>query len=249
MLLRVAALATAALCLCRAQSSSGRPQFEWEGDVGEYCTIRIHGNQVQATEADGGAAAHQRYRFSSRLPDTNQTLRLRMLHGRGIARFLSQPSLANDYTAVIRIDDPQPGSSHYAIALEWAESPYDQPNAPRRAKATPPNNGQALPADHGASWSGNVTGTVLVSIRGSSSYSQVLSGNLTAEHADVAQAVPRRVDLKFTIRKVNGGGEVRLVEPPSEANGYTLSFEVRNGQSTDTAYAVDIGWRPQVEPR
>ncbi|HZU23965.1 MAG TPA: hypothetical protein VFA04_00500 [Bryobacteraceae bacterium] len=249
MQVRFAALAAAALVLRAGDSPGGaRPQFFWEGDVTDSCIIKVHANQVQATEADGSAARHQHYHFSVKLPDTNQNLRLQTLHGRGVVRFLSQPSLTNDYTAVIRIDDPQPGSSHYSISLEWAESSYDQPNAPRSAKTAPANE-DTVAADHAASWSGHVTGTVRVSIRGGSSYSQVVSGELTGEHADVAEPVPHRAGLKFTVKKVSGGGEVQVVEAPSESNGYTLTFEVRNGKATDSDYAVDIGWAPQVAPR
>lgn len=247
MLLRLAALAV----FCAALSAAQSPQFVWEGDVSDYCILRVHENQVIATDADGSPAPHQRYHFRAKLPDTNQTLRLQLLRGRGVVRFLSQPTLANNYTATVRIDDPQPGSSHYSIALSWTESPYDQPNEPRRKPKTgaPEPPAPATPADHGATWSGHVEGTVRVSIRGSSSYSQIVSGELRGEHADVLQPVPHRADLKYTVRKTAGGGSVQLIESPSDANGWTLTFEIRNGDSRDTEYAVDISWSPYPAPR
>src|SRR5579884_390529 len=104
------ALAAFAAALCAGQSSGEQPQFLWEGDVADFCILTIHGTAVQSREADGTPASHERHRFRAKLPDTNQTLSLQMLHGRGVARFLSQPTLNNGYTAVIRIDDPQPGS-------------------------------------------------------------------------------------------------------------------------------------------
>ena len=247
------ALAAFAAALCAGQSSGEQPQFLWEGDVADFCILTIHGTAVQSREADGTPASHERHRFRAKLPDTNQTLSLQMLHGRGVARFLSQPTLNNGYTAVIRIDDPQPGSSHYTVALHWQESPYNQAGDVRRQKTKPAEaaccDAEAFETQHGASWSGHVDGTVRVSMRGSSSYSEIISGHLSGEHADVLRPLPRQAGLRYTITKVSGGGDVQLIEPPAEANGYTLTFEVRDGQSTRQDYQVNIGWAPQPAAR
>jgi hypothetical protein len=252
--LRLTTLAVLFLALCLADPAGAPPQFTWEGDVNEFCILKVRRGQAQALEADGSLSPHQHFRFRTKLPDTNQTLRLQMLHGRGVVRFLTQPNLNNDYTATLRIDDPQPGPSHYSIALSWQESSYDEPN-PRKAGrkdesgTARPASSEAMPAQQAVSWAGHVEGTVRVSVRGTSSYSQIVSGELRGEQASILQPLPHRADLKYRVTKVSGGGQVQLIESPSEANGYTLTFEIRNGESPDTEYAVDVGWSSQPAAR
>jgi hypothetical protein len=47
------------------------------------------------------------------LPDRDVTLRIVKREGRGNITILQQPSSGNNYTGVIRIDDPDEGYGHY----------------------------------------------------------------------------------------------------------------------------------------
>ncbi len=252
--MRLALLVLAPFLLQAQQSTGDRPQLTWEGEVNDSCTLTIRGSVVQATGDEGQPVSKQHHRFRAKLPEESQSLHVQVLEGRGTVRVTAQPSLENNYTATIRIDDPQAGSAHYAIAVRWDVSPYDEAMQMHKSKkaiaaadkadaacCTP----SAPPNSHPISWSGHVDGTVRVTIRGGSSYSQIVAGDLTEERSELTTPLPHRADLKYEVTKKQGGGEVQLVESPSAANGYALTFEVRNGQSTSSDYAVEISWAPQ----
>src|SRR5437660_6575150 len=86
------------------QHAGTHPDFSWQGDVQDVCVLKVHQDQVEATDGEGNPIPHARYKFWSKLPDTNQTLSVEVLQGRGAVRFLSQPNLENEYTATIRIE-------------------------------------------------------------------------------------------------------------------------------------------------
>jgi len=244
-------LATYLLALAANAANSSRPQFLWEGDVEDSAVLILHKEQALLKPGEGIPVRNPKYRFYSKLPDHTQLVRVEVMRGRGTVRVVSQPRLDNDYSATIRIEDPQPGPSHYAIAVRWEVSPYDEPAEKRTSKKNKKDKNEPAccdpeqtPVVNAIGWTGHVDGAVRVTILGSSSSSQVLSGNLTNEYPRVDRPLPRRGDLKYTVSKVSGGGEVALIESPSPANGYVLVFEVRNNGSQDRDYAVSIGWGP-----
>jgi len=247
----------AALLLATAAFAADqpRPNLVWEGDVDDSAVLMIRNEQVVLRPGEGLPVRNPRYHFASKLPDRTQLVHVEVLRGRGQVRLLSNPQLDNDYTAVVRIDDPQPGSFHYALAVRWEVSPYDEPSAKRHSKKKDKDKDKDEPAccdpdqtpvANAIGWTGHVNGTVRVTFIGTSSASEIVSGNLTNEYPRIDRAVPHRDDLKYTIRKVSGGGDVALVEPPSAANGYALVFEIRNGQSADQDYGVEVGWGPST---
>ncbi len=64
----------------------------------------------------------QQFHFSDALPDTGQKVRVEVLEGRGYVHVIDQPSVENHYTLAVAIEDRQPGSAFYSIALYWDTS-------------------------------------------------------------------------------------------------------------------------------
>jgi hypothetical protein len=92
-------------------------------------------------------------------------------------------------------------------------------------------------------WSGRVNGTIRVTVRDSSTLSQVVSGEpIRNEQTIFDYALPHRAGLSTTIRKLQGRGTVAIVESPSEQNGFSLVFEVRDPGPGADDYMVELDW-------
>ena len=351
-------LLPALLALLSASGQSpdnARPQFAWQGDVDGAVTLylRAGADKPQVETRQGAPPEHQRYRLFDPLPDTNQPVRLHVLEGRGSVRITQQPTLDNNYTVAVTIEDRQDGVGHYSLALYWDASdarrmyrrwrdqgwqgdgiaPGKRPaeetgrltwrghvdedvviecrgsscssltqkglpvdhvrfrfTAPLPGREAPVSledsrdndnvrlteqpsaaNGWAarvritdgcggarlcgftlswplragvaddrqLPASPGARWWGRVTGTVRVTLRGSSA---LTDGSVAGQETSFSVAVPHRSDLPYSIRKIQGAGEARIVETPSEKNGYSLVFEIANGPGAPDDYVIEALW-------
>jgi len=349
MTLRILALLALSSAVYAASAES--PQFLWEGDVDQTASLFIRGDQLRVNTSRGGAVEHQRWRFFAPLADSHRDVRLEARAGRGSVRITQQPTLADNYTATVQIDDPQDGRGHYSLALYW-EADADQTrrwhqrgwqgdsNLPKYKEETgkltwhghvegdatiecsasscrsethggmpvsherahftrplpksevavsldsenpdirileqprrsngyttrvgiseecggntncsftlswrEPDSSEALErreATRGLVWSARVSGTVRVMVRDSSTISEVLSGGPTAkELALFDRPLPHEPGLSPVIRKLQGRGDVAIVETPSEKNSYTLLFEVRDPGPGADDYAVELDW-------
>lgn len=152
-ILRIVALA--AVCLAMAvpavaQGGPGGPgpgpgpdqaqaSAAWSGDVDQAATVYFHGTRSWVDNVRGKAVANIVSDFNGRLPIHHRVdVHLEDVHGRGDVRITQQPTADNNYTAAVRVRDPQPGSGHYHFRLVWNDNGND--NAP--------NNGNGPDNDH-----------------------------------------------------------------------------------------------------
>jgi len=206
-----------------------RPQFVWQGPVGGTMLLSLHGkNLTSAYEGepvkDGG-----KFRFFDRLPETQQTVRVEVLKGRGYVHVLDQPSIENHYTLAVSIEDRQPGSSFYSIALYWDASGnlFEQ---------------GAEKTDHVA-WKGRVDGAVVVSCHQQSCVSSVEQGAPVAdEHFKFSRPLPDR-DSDVRLEDPEGRGEVRLIEQPRQRNNYTARVSIHDPQGGAGEYSFTLVWK------
>ena len=98
-------------------NAQGRRDISWRGDVDDTVIVYFHGDRVR-TETVTGDGPRNVSTFG-RLPDRPVTVFLSEREGRGRTRIIQQPSAENDYTAAVRIKDPQGGRSHYEFRLSW----------------------------------------------------------------------------------------------------------------------------------
>jgi hypothetical protein len=88
--------------------------LHWTGDVDKTVVVRWRGDRAMLQNVDGDVARNVRADVAgSGLPDRDVTLRIVQREGRGTVVIEQQPSSGNNYTAVIRINDPDPGYGHY----------------------------------------------------------------------------------------------------------------------------------------
>ena len=94
--------------------------LRWSGLVDGVAEIRIQGGRVDAISPRGDVLRSVRYNVvGSSLPRRDVRLELGRSEGRGAVRIAQQPSVWNQYTAVIRIDDSASGYGSYAFDVRW----------------------------------------------------------------------------------------------------------------------------------
>src|ERR1700685_1914186 len=103
-------------------SAQDRPQFVWQGQVDGTAILHLAGKRLAVQIKDGAPVERQKFHFSDALPPSGQAVRVQELEGRGYVHVIDQPSIENQYTLAVAIEDPQPGSSFYSIALYWDAS-------------------------------------------------------------------------------------------------------------------------------
>ena len=98
----------------------------WRGDVDDTTLIYFHGDEVRTRDVSGKGSTRTSTEVFDRLPRGAIRVFLTDHDGRGQVRVVQQPTPDNDFTAAVRISDPQPGRGHYEVALTWAPlpSPY-----------------------------------------------------------------------------------------------------------------------------
>lgn len=209
-----------------------RPQFVWQGQVDGTAILRLAGKRLSVEIQEGAPVEREKYHFSDALPQTKQKVRMEVLEGRGSVRVIDQPSIENSYSLAVAIEDRQPGSSFYSIALYWDTSSNAFEHYERTDSVT---------------WSGRVDEQAIVSCRKRSCVSSTENG---AEHgAPVAEErfkftrpMPGS-DVEVRLEDAEGRGEVRLIEQPSQANDYTARVAIRDPLAGSSDYSFTLVWK------
>jgi hypothetical protein len=88
--------------------------LHWTGDVDKTAVIRWRGDRAMLQDVAGDVAKNVRADVAGAgLPARDVNLRIVQREGRGNIIIEQQPSSGNNYTAVIRVNDPDPGYGHY----------------------------------------------------------------------------------------------------------------------------------------
>ncbi len=96
--------------------------FRWQGRVDGSDYVRIRGNAVTIQHVAARNVADASYDLPSPLPRNPVNIQLNKLRGRGRVELVEQPSAANNYTAVVLIQDAQSGDDFYEFELSWSTS-------------------------------------------------------------------------------------------------------------------------------
>lgn len=100
---------------------AGRTVLEWSGYVDDGLEIWIRDGRVIHRTLSGKGERDVRADLSpAGLPNEEAELRVVTRTGRGDVVVVQQPSRRNDYTAVIRVRDPQPSYGYYDFTLTRA---------------------------------------------------------------------------------------------------------------------------------
>jgi hypothetical protein len=98
----------------------GSGMLRWSGRVDDLVELRINGRRVEAVTRSGRRVEDVNSTVRGNgLPDRDLTISVDRHSGRGNVQVVQQPSAWNNYTAVIRIYDPQGGASFYDLSAYW----------------------------------------------------------------------------------------------------------------------------------
>jgi hypothetical protein len=115
--LACAVVATCALAVPAFADDSH--SISWSGQVDDTVIVRIHADRVRTSAIHGAAPVNVTTNVYDPLPDAPAHVWLSQVHGRGTVRLVQEPSFENNYTAVIRLKDPQKGPEYYSFVLKW----------------------------------------------------------------------------------------------------------------------------------
>src|ERR1035438_6298331 len=190
-----------------------RVQFVWQGEVDGIDILYLHADHLTVQIKEGAPIVRQQYHFYDRLPESHQDARLEVREGRGFVHIIDQPRIENQYTLAVSIEDRQPGSSFYSIALYWdASNQAFERGAGRTDKLA---------------WSGRVDEEAIISCQNKTCTSNSDHGAPVAnEHFKFSRPLPHR-DVEVTLDDHEGRGDIRLVEQPRERNNYTARVSDR----------------------
>ena len=93
--------------------------LHWSGDVDDTVVITIHGSSVVPHTVSGHDTQHINVDASGSLPQAPARVVLGEWGGRGDIVVFQQPRPRTDFTAIVRIHDPQSGYGHYHFTLRW----------------------------------------------------------------------------------------------------------------------------------
>jgi hypothetical protein len=208
--------------------AQNRPQFVWQGQVDGIVILHLRDNRLDVQLQEGSPVERQRFQFHDRLPEIRQDARLEIQEGRGYAHIVDQPRLENHYSLAVAIEDRQPGSSLYSIAIYWDALSGLFEHSPGRSDRI--------------AWSGRVDQEAVISCRDKGCFTETVNGAPVAdEHFKFSRPLPNH-DVEVRLEQTEGRGEIRLVEQPSERNQYTARVSIRDPQSGAGEYSFLLVW-------
>jgi hypothetical protein len=208
--------------------------FLWEGRVDGADQVVIRGKSAQIEHLQSQLPDNVQFKFRKVLPQREQTVSLEIFKARGEVRILEQPSRQNGYSVKVLVDDSDDsGASVYQFGLRWegggrSDAGPDAGRGPARAGVI--------------RWRGRVDGRDRLHIQGKI---------LTVEHLDAnpirdmtttfTDPLPDRA-VTATINKLEGRGDVVIIQQPSRENGFTLVVEISDPKSGASTYEFEIIW-------
>ena len=94
-------------------------QLRWSGNVDDRATVTLHGRDVRTDTNSGKSVENVSSQIFGRLPTDHPVFVSLDKRGRGMVRVVQQPRPFNNFTTVVRIHDPQPGTGQYRFTLNW----------------------------------------------------------------------------------------------------------------------------------
>ena len=95
------------------------PSLQWSGHVDDTVNIYFRGTHSWIKVLSGAPSYDAVYQFNKPLPQNFVKVNLYRGSGRGNVYTFQQPNPGNNFTAGVRIEDPQPGRGYYSFSLRW----------------------------------------------------------------------------------------------------------------------------------
>lgn len=229
--------------LTTVTGAAAKERFQWKGRVDGADDILIRGRSVRVDHLGAKPIQYQDYRFSAYLPARAVEVELHPIEGRGTLRLLEQPSKRNDYTVVVRIEDDRGGASDYEFEIVWDEDDgwgndwgNDGSNDVRWNDDYDGNDGVFR-------WKGRVDIGAEIEIRGGGYTVTDLGGQgVREDRVEFESSLPER-DVPVSLRKLDGRGDVELIQAPDAKNGYTAIIRIEDDKRGADNYELELRWR------
>jgi len=212
-------------------AAQDHPQFVWQGQVDGTAILRLAGKHLSVKTQGGSPVEREKFHFSDALPESQQNARLEVRQGRGYVHVLEQPAIDNHYTLAVAIEDRQPGSSFYSLALYWdtSNNPFEKAEKTDRL-----------------SWAGRVEEAAVISCHERTCVASAEPGAApTAGASDArfkfSRALPDR-DVEVRLEDPDGRGEIRVTEQPSQRNHYTARVAIHDPLPGSGEYSFVLVW-------
>jgi|GEM_PF-1599724 len=222
-------------------AGEGYVELEIDG-VDDVVDVRIAGNSAELSVIRGRNPVGSQVVFSNPLP-RKRALKLDIAksYGRGTIRIVEPPNASNNYSPLIRIEDPRGGSANYKFRLKWAtaSTPRSRPGS-NQGSTTP-----ALPAS---------SGQVEVAVEGADDILDIRITGDRVEYEAVRGGTPRNVSASFStplprvplsgfsISAREGRGDVVLMEGPDANNNYTATVRIIDSERAQDNYRFRFSW-------
>ncbi len=215
--------------------------------------ISINGDQVTYQIRNGAPPRNTGSNYNQPIPRARfGTFNMQKIAGRGSVELYQEPTPANDYTAVLRINDPRRGSDLYHVRLDWTWNPADPSNPPGNRGGEAVRANVSRTSDYNRDRNGEfafrgwVDGVTAFYIRSDQVRTQVFTGvRSRGERFAFSQPIPSRPLEFLDIEAVGGRGKVELVEKPWEGNDYTAVVRIQDDARGGADYSFRLVWRRQ----
>ncbi len=209
----------------RPGNTSRDGSVNWRGTVDDKVNLILRRNSIRTETISGTSYGESDLRLNPGLPRSDSFVTVNKLDGRGSASVVQQPSRANGYTAIVRIEDSKSGADQYVLDISWGST----------SNSNSFSGGKVI-------WNGRVDDRVNIEIDGSRVLSRAVTGRAVSDVSfDIAGRLPNRPNTVF-VRKLDGRGDVVILEQPNRGNGYRALVQVIDKKSGDDNYELEITW-------
>jgi hypothetical protein len=254
----------------QANGRSGSELFEWAGRVDREVQVVMRGGRVWTNDIGRTEPGRERSRVMDDLPRRDGQVSIQVLNGRGEVDVIQQPSAQNNYTTIVRIQDPRSGSDTYRLAAYWQAysngDVYGRNRGRDRGRDDrddiyrgrqngnsqgnyPSNGGGYYPGGvYGNNtmmhWSGNVDDDLEIRIQNGRLVYRVLSGkDPSSIRADQTNLNIPNGARGVSVVQNQGRGTVVVTQQPSSWNAYTTVIRIRDPQGGYGFYDFSLMWQ------
>jgi len=256
----------------RVDPTARTGQFDLRVRVDGSADFWIQGSEIRYAIRDGRPPLDAGSEYTQPIPRARfASFTLEKRDGRGRVELREEPGPRNNYTALIHIEDRDGGDARYHASLRWVVAdgalgrndgvfrrddsagrrPWDDRDWRGgdidRRRLDPGDNDRGRyhrTRDGWFEFSGRVDQTVILRIHDDDVWAETRRGRPLADpRYRFSQALPQIPLRDLQVERLDGRGEVRLLEQPSGSNHYTAVVLIHDPEGGADQYRFRLRWR------